>query len=124
MEYCTMISLLTLLISCSDPEPQPLFLTKEFYRWECYELESTSEISVDTNTCEDRESGLHWLISEAHMLDGSRLKKKLGKTSNWHIDCLYQAKLPVIENECADVDGVTLTAYVEPATWSGALFGD
>ena len=119
-----MIGLLTLLIACGESQPEPLYLTKEFYEWTCHDYEDKSEIVVTTNTCEDRESGLHWLIAESHMVDGSTFKRKMDKSENWNIDCVYQTRLPLVEDYCIEVDGVTLTAYVEPATWSGALFGD
>ena len=119
-----MISLLTLLMACGESQPEPLQLTKEFYEWHCSDYEDKSEIIVSTNTCEDHETGLYWLIAESHITYGHGFKRKLDKADNWHIDCLYQTKLPLIDDYCIEVEGVTLTAYVEPATWSGALFGD
>ena len=112
------------LVGCADTQPEPLYLTKEFYEWTCFDYEDRSEIVVTTNTCEDHETGLYWLIAESHMTYGSGFKRKLDKTENWPIDCLYQTELPLMDDYCIEVEGVTLTAYVEPATWSGALFGD
>jgi len=116
--------ILTILLACGDPQPEPLYLTKEFYDWSCSDYENHSEIVVTTNTCEDYETGLYWLIAESHLTYGSGVKRKLDKTSNWAIDCLYQTELPLIDDYCIEVEGVTLTAYVEPATWTGALSGD
>lgn len=113
-----------LLIACGESQPEPLYLTEEFYEWVCHDYQDRSEIIVETSTCEDHETGLYWLIAETHMVDGSRLKRKMDKAENWHIDCLYQTRLPLAEEYCIEVEGVTLTAYVEPASWSGALFGD
>ena len=115
---------LLLLFACGDSQPEPLLLTKEFYEWTCHDYENKSEIIVNTNTCEDHETGLYWLIAESHLVQGAGFKRKLDKAENWHIDCLYQTTLPLIEDYCIEVEGVTLTAYVEPATWSGALWGD
>jgi len=116
--------LLPLLIACGDPQPEPLWLTEGFYEWTCKDYQDHSEIVVSTNTCEDNDSGLHWLIAESHLTYGSGFKRKLDKTPNWKIDCLYQTELPLIDDYCIEVEGVTLTAYVDPATWSGALWGD
>jgi hypothetical protein len=112
------------LVACGDSQPEPLYLTKDFYNWTCSDYENHSTITVTTVTCEDHESGLYWLIAESHLVAGGGFKRKLDKTSNWDIDCVYQTELPLIDDYCIEVDGVTLTAYVEPATWSGALFGD
>tara|TARA_Y100001970_G_C14250663_1_gene871569 strand:+ start:2862 stop:3221 length:360 start_codon:yes stop_codon:yes gene_type:complete len=118
--------ILGLLLACGEQttNPEPLYMTKEFYDWSCSDYEDFSEIVVSTNTCEDHETGLYWLIAESHMVSGGGLKRKLNKADNWNIDCLYQTELPLIDDYCIEVEGVTLTAYVEPATWSGALFGD
>jgi len=114
-----MLTLLVGLIACSESEPEPVLLTKEFYEWTCNDYENHSEIIVNTSTCEDYETGLYWLIAESHLTYGSGFKRKLDKTDNWDIDCLYQTKLPLVDDYCIEVEGVTLTAFVEPASWFG-----
>lgn len=116
--------LLPLLVACGDPQPEPLLLTEGFYEWTCNDYQNHSEIVINTNTCEDNETGLHWLIAESHLTYGSGFKRRLYKTDNWSIDCVYQTELPLIDNYCIEVEGVTLTAYVDPATWSGIEWGD
>ena len=116
--------LLPLLIACGEAQPEPLYLTKEFYDWTCHDYEHKSEIVVTTNTCEDRDSGLHYLIAEYQTYDYPGYKRHLTKTDNWDIDCVWQTEFPLLEEMCIEIEGVTLTAYVEPATWSGALWGD
>jgi len=118
--------ILGLLLACGEQvtSPEPLYLTEEYYDWTCHDYEDRSEIIVSTNTCEDHETGLYWLIAESHLVAGGGFKRKLDKAPNWEIDCLYETKLPLLDDYCIEVGGVTLTAYVEPATWSGALFGD
>ena len=113
-----------LLIACGETQPEPLYLTKEFYDWTCHDYEHKSEIVVTTSTCEDRDSGLHYLIAEYQLHERSGYKRHLTKADNWHIDCKWQTEFPLLEEICIEVEGVTLTAYVEPATWSGAFFGD
>ena len=112
------------LIGCAESQPEPLYLTKEFYEWTCSDYENKSEIVVTTNTCEDRESGLYYLIAEYQLYSGPGYKRHLTKTDNWQDDCVWQTEFPLLEEFCIEVEGVTLTAYVEPATWSGTLFGD
>ena len=107
-----------------DPPLDPIWLTREFYSWSCSDYENYSRITVETNTCEDRESGLYYLIAEYQLMDGSGYKRHLTKAENWHIDCLYSTEFSMIDEVCIQVDGVTLTAYVTEATWSGVLFGD
>ncbi len=120
-----MLSLLITLIACGgDSQPEPLYLTKEYYTWACHDYEDRSEIVVSSNTCEDHESGLYWLVAESHMVMGSGYKRKLDKTADWETDCLYQTELPLFDDYCIEVEGVTLTAYVEPTTWTGALSGE
>ena len=116
--------ILALLLSCADSQPEPLYLTGEFYKWSCKDYENHSEIIVNSNTCEDYETGLYWLIAESHLTQGSGVKRKLNKTPNWETDCLYQTELPLVDDYCIEVEGVTLTAYVEPATYSGILLGE
>ena len=115
---------LSLVFACGEPKPEPYHLTEEFYDWTCSDYENYSEIIVSTNTCEDHETGLQWLIAESHLTHGSGFKRKLDKTDNWQIDCLYQTELPLIEHYCIEVEGIPLTAYINPATWSGVLWGD
>ncbi len=116
--------LLLICTACGESQPEPLLLTEEFYDWQCHDYEDISQIVISTNTCEDYESGLYWLVAESHLTRGSGFKRKLDKAENWHIDCLYQTEIPLIDDYCIEVEGVTLTAYVDPATWSGALAGD
>ena len=118
-----LLSLLTLL-ACGPSQPEPLYLTKEFYDWTCNDYEYKSEIVVTTNTCEDHETGLYYLVAQYQMYYGPGYKRRLTKTDNWDIDCVWQTEFPLLEEFCIEVEGVTLTAWVEDATWSGALFGD
>ena len=114
-----------LLMACAgESQPEPLYLTKELYNWTCKDYQDHSEIIVTTDTCEDQESGLYWLVAEYQLYNGEGYKRKLDKTDNWEIDCRWETQFALIEEFCISVDGVTLTAYVEPATYSGTLFGD
>ncbi len=107
------------MLACSPTQPEPLFLTKEFYNWQCDDYEDLSNITISTNTCEDQQSGLYWIVAESRIAYGGVYKKKLDKSENWDIDCLYQTEIPLIENYCIEIEGVTLTAYVEDSSWSG-----
>ena len=124
MKTLLLIITSTFAIACGESQPEPILLTKEFYEWTCADYETISEITITSKTCEDYESGLYWLVAESHMNYGQGFKRKLDKTDNWDIDCVYQTEIPLIDDYCIEVEGVTLTAYVESATWSGALFGD
>ena len=119
-----MLLLLIGLLACGEPQPEPLYLTKEFYSWTCNDYEYKSEIVVTTNTCEDHETGLYYLIAEYQLYNTPGYKRRLTKTDDWHNDCEYQTEFPLIEEVCIEVVGVTLTAWVEPGTWTDALFGD
>ena len=113
--------LLTLLMACGETEPEPLYLTKEFYDWTCRDYQDKSEIIVTTNTCEDRDTGLYYLVAEYQMYGHPGYKRHLTKADNWDIDCVWETKFPLLEEMCIEVEGVTLTAYVEAASWSGML---
>ena len=117
-----------LLAGCGEPQPEELWLTSDFYEWHCDEL---GAVVVTTETYECSETGLHYLIAEAEMLDGERFKINL--KNDWAcVEPHWEERIPVgaLGYTCedppaeSDVLGVTLTAYVDPATWSGALFGD
>ena len=126
MKKFLIISLIA--IGCGESQPEELFLTEDFYEWHCSE---SGDIIVSTETYECHETGLHYLVAVAHMIDGEHFKINLKNDApceNAH----WEERIPisVFGYECADpgnpsdVDGVTLTAYVDEATLSGALFGD
>ena len=115
-----MLGLSLFLLACGEPQPQPLYLTKEYYDWTCSDYEHKSEIVVTSNTCEDLESGLYYLVAEYQLYNSPGYKRHLTKTNNWENDCIWQTEFSLIEEVCIEVEGVTLTAYVGQAT----LFGD
>ena len=119
-----LVNILLLTMGCGNSHPEEIYLTKEFYDWTCADYQDYSKIVVSTNTCDDYETGLYWLVAESHISYGQGLKRKLDKTENWNTDCLWQTELPLIDDYCIEVEGVTLTAYAEPATWSSALSGN
>ena len=109
-----------LALGCGESPPEPLLLTKEFYSWSCKDYQDWSEIVVTSETCEDRESGLWYLIAETHLYTGKRYKRHLTQ----EVPCHYTTNFIFIDEVCIEVEGVTLTAWVEPATWSGIFLGD
>jgi len=109
-----------ILAACGASQPEPLYLTKEFYDWTCSDYEDHSELIVTSETCEDRESGLWYLIAETQLYTGDRFKRHLTQ----EVKCHYETNFIFIDEVCIEVEGVTLTAWVDEATWSGALFGD
>ena len=113
-----------LLLACGESQPEALPLTKEFYKWTCHDYEDMSEVVISTNTCEDYDTGLHWLVAESYIAYSSSFKRKLDKTENWAIDCLYQTEIPLMDHYCIEVEGVTLTAFVDSPSWSGVFLGD
>ena len=115
---------LNLLFACAESQPEPVYLTEEFYSWTCHDYQDMSEVIVNTSTCEDHETGLYWIVAESHLTYGSGFKRKLDKSKNWQVDCLYQTEIPLVDDYCIEVEGVTLTAYVEPASWSGVFFSE
>ena len=107
--------------ACGEPQPEPYWLTEEFYDWRCEEKSDeypVDKVIVSTETCDE---GVIWLISELHFDTGQLWKQRLYKDS---LSCQWTADFPLVEGDCDNVDGVTLTAWVNPATWSGALWGD
>ena len=114
-----MVAALT-CIACGEAQPEPIYLTKDYYDWTCKDYQEHSEIVVSTETCEDRESGLWYLIAETHLYTGTKFKRRLVQEE----PCHYTTNFILIEEVCIEVDGVMLTAWVDQGTWSGALFGD
>ena len=113
--------ILALLMACAgEAQPEPLYLAKEFYSWTCSDYEDYSEIIVTSETCEDRESGLWYLIAESHLYKGQNLKKHLTQED----PCYYETNFVLIDEVCIELEGVTLTAWVDPATWAGSLAGE
>jgi len=115
-----MLLFLALMMGCGETQPEPLHLTREFYSWTCKDYEDSTEIIVTSETCEDRDSGLWYLIAETQLYNGIKYKRHLTQD----FDCHYETNFILIDDVCISVEGVTLTAYVDPATWSGAFFGD
>jgi hypothetical protein len=113
-------SLLMFLMACGETQPEPLYLTKEFYSWTCKDYEDHSELIVISETCEDRESGLWYLIAEVQLYTDYKFKRQLTQ----EVECHYKTSFVFIDEVCIEVEGVTLTAWVDEATWSGTLIGD
>ncbi len=109
-----------LMMGCGETQPEPLYLTKEYYEWTCKDYQDHTELIVTSETCEDRDSGLWYLIAETQLYNGTKYKRHLTQD----FDCHYETNFVFIDDVCISVEGVTLTAYVDPATWSDALFGD
>ena len=116
-----MLFFLLACTACGESQPEPLWLTEEFYEWHCEEDNAeypVDKVVVSTETCDE---GVIWLVSELHYTTGQFMKQRLYQQEE---SCRWEATYPLINAKCEDVDGVTLTAWVEPATWSGAIFGD
>ncbi len=115
-------------LGCGESAPEPIWLTEDFYEWHC---DDTGSIVVSTETYECRETGLHFIIADAQMNDGENFKINL-KNDKPCENAHWEERIPIhafgyhCENPGtpSDVDGVTLTAYADSATWAGALFGD
>ena len=106
--------ILSCLMACGEPKKEELLLEKDFYSWTCKDYEDSTEIIVTTETCESSESGLHFLIAEAFLIDGTHHKRHLTEET----ECEWSAKIVFIDEVCIQVDGVTLTAIVdEPSIW-------
>ena len=88
-----------ILAACGSSQPEPLYLTKEFYEWTCVDHENRSEVVVTTTTCENRESGLHYFIGEVFFFDGDSYKRQLKRTSPGADDCDWQTEFPLLDNE-------------------------
>ena len=114
------IFLLTCLIACNgEIEPEPIHLTQDFYSWTCKDYLDVSEIVVSTNTCEDYETGLHWIVAEYQLINGIIGKRKLNKVDDWEDSCAWETTFPLVEEYCITVEGVSLTAYVDEPSWAG-----
>ena len=116
-----LLSLAACFVGCGEPKPEPLHLTEEFYEWECVEEDTdypVDKVVVWTETCD---TSVIWLISELHYTTGQFMKQRLYKDIG---SCHWEVTYPLVEADCELVSGVVVTAWVDPATWSGALFGD
>ena len=100
---------LGLLLACGEPQKEEIPLEGEFYSWTCKDYENHTEVIVTTETCENITSGLHHLIAEAFLIDGSNYKRHLVEKS----ECEWETSFVFIDEVCIQVDGVTLTAVVD-----------
>ena len=103
---------------CGDGGVTPLYLTQEFYSWEC--VSKSEEYPVDrviatTSTCDE---SVIWIVSELHYTTGQFMKQRLYKDA----DCRWQVEYPLVQAGCENVEGVTLTAWVNSASWPEVLF--
>ena len=112
---------LILLFGCGTSQPEPVILTRDFYSWTCKDYSDISEVVVTTNTCEDSESGLHWLVAETFLVDASSYQQRMTKTDGWDESCVYEAAFPLFDEFCVHLEGVAVTAFVDSATWGGVL---
>ena len=103
-----------------QPTLETVELSRELYSWTCKDYEDHTELIVETATCEDIDSGLHFLIAEYTLYNGPGFKRHLTESD----ECLYSASFFLIDEVCVSVEGVTLTALVEEATWEGVFFDD
>ncbi len=112
---------LSLFFACGAPQPESMILNRDFYSWTCKDYSDISEIVVTTNTCEDSESGLHWLVAETFFVDTSSYKQRMTKADSWDQHCVYEATFPLVDEFCIYLEGVAVTAFVDSATWGGVL---
>ena len=101
---------LLFLVGCGEQQPEPLYLTQEFYNWGCKDYQDQSEVVITTSTCDEE---VIWLVAEVHLIDGQHWKRKLDSAATEEDECNWETMIPLLDNYCTHVDGVTLTAYVE-----------
>ena len=87
-----------------EKQPTPYPLTKEYYEWVCHDYEDVSEVEIETVTCDD---DVLYIVSEVHLNNGQVWKRKLDRGEA----CLYSTFIPLHDEYCIEVEGVTLTAY-------------
>ena len=110
------MNILVFLVACGAEQAdiaEPFYLTKENYEWSCKDYQDYSDIVVQTNTCEDIDTGLRFMIAEYFITDGDGFKRRMEKTDNWEIDCKWQTNFPLLEEYCIQVEGVTVTAFFD-----------
>ena len=89
---------------------ESIHLTKEYYKWEC--VEKTQDYPVDkvvvtTETCD---SEVTWIIAELYYKTGQTMKQRMYKELG---GCGWENEFPLINADCADVDGVTATVWYD-----------
>lgn len=103
-----------------NPTLESVALSRDHYSWSCKDYEDHTEIIVETATCEDIDSGLHYLIAEYTLYNGTGHKRHLTETN----ECEWSASFFLIEEVCISVEGVTLIALVEEPSWEGVFHGE
>ena len=99
-------------IACGPSKQEELLIGKDLYKWTCKDYQTTTEVIVSTETCETKETGLHFLIAEAFLIDGTHYKRHLTEED----ECEWSTTIVFIDEICMQLDGVILTAIVDEAT--------
>ena len=102
----TVTFLSAILTACSDAEPKPYNLTKEFYTWDCTDYEDYTEINVSTETCDD---SVQFIVAELHLTDGHVWKTNL--KTDYEGSCQWEESFLLTEEFCIQVEGIALTAW-------------
>ena len=95
-------------------------LSREHFSWYCKDYENHTELIVETTTCEDIDTGLHFLIAEYTLYNDTSFKRHLQEDE----DCHYSTEFFLVDEVCISVNDVTLTALVEIPSWEGVFFDD
>jgi len=107
----TFLALIPFITGCPvamESQPEPVYLTQEFYDWSCSDYEDYSEINVITETCDD---DVRFIVAELHLSDGDVWKTNLKREDI--ADCIWEERFVLIEEYCIQVEGVTLIAWVD-----------
>ena len=103
-----------------EPTLESVALARDLYSWSCKDYDDHTEIIVETATCEDIDSGLHYLIAEYTLYNGPGYKTHLTEVNA----CEWSASFFLIDEVCISVEGVSLVALVEEPSWEGAFSDD
>jgi len=86
------------------PEAYPL--EKDLYDWSCKDYQDVTEIEITTWSCDD---SIVYIAAEVHLVEGPVWKSKM----DYGDDCLYETFVPLYDDYCIEVEGVTVVAWAQ-----------
>lgn len=107
------VLMLISLIACGPSQQESIPLPKDFYSWTCKDYPDHTEVVVTTETCESTETGVHFLIAEAFLVNGLSYKRHLTEEP----ECSWSTSIVFIEEVCMSIEGVTLSAIVDESNY-------
>ena len=97
------------LLGCATAvkqQPDAYRLKDDLYDWACQDFEDVTEVEIKTWSCD---SSIAYIAAEVHLVEGLTWYSKMERGD----DCLYETFVPLYDDYCIEVEGVTVVAWAQ-----------